>query len=45
MKILKSLLLILVTLFLCTGCSGDNFNSTIMLVTPTYSILPCRPGS
>ena len=25
MKILKSLLLILVTLFLCTGCSGDNF--------------------
>ena len=33
MKILKSLLLILVTLFLCTGCSGDNFNSTIMLVT------------
>ena len=33
MKILKSLLLILVTLFLFTGCSCDNFNSTIMLVT------------
>ncbi|MCH4158430.1 MAG: BMP family ABC transporter substrate-binding protein [Acidaminococcaceae bacterium] len=32
MKMLKSLLLVLVTLLLCTGC-GDSFNRTVMLVT------------